>query len=47
MDDGDEEKDQADHKGKRFLAHEIVTSSRERGSWNLEPDCTPAEDERG
>jgi hypothetical protein len=30
MQDGDQEKDQADNKGKCFLAHEIVTSSRER-----------------
>ena len=35
MHDGDEEKDHPNDKGKRFLAHEIVTSSRARGSGNL------------
>jgi hypothetical protein len=28
MHDGDQEKDQADNKGKRFLSHEIFASSR-------------------
>jgi hypothetical protein len=45
MHDGNHEKDQANDKGKRFLAHGFVTSSRERGSGNRDPDCTPAEDE--
>src|SRR5712692_8159102 len=46
MHEGDEEKDHPNDKGKRFLAHEISTSSRARGSGNLDPDCTPAEAEK-